>query len=111
MYARKNFKESLRIFQDVLRYNPSCIPDPRIGIGLCYWAMDQKSKAKAAWQRSLEVVSHVLHVDGNLIIILPESFRMVRTIASRFRVNQRQQKQSTQRRRKGKYVLSRNEND
>ncbi|PPQ83611.1 hypothetical protein CVT25_006296 [Psilocybe cyanescens] len=54
LYARRNYKEALRLFQDVLRYNPSCIPDPRIGIGLCLWAMDHKSKAKAAWQRSLE---------------------------------------------------------
>lgn len=56
LYARRNYKESLRLFQDVLRYNPACIPDPRIGIGLCFWAMEQKAKAKAAWQRSLEVV-------------------------------------------------------
>jgi RNA polymerase-associated protein CTR9 len=56
MYARRNYKEALRLFQTVLRYNPQCIPDPRIGIGLCFWAMDQKVKAKAAWQRSLDVV-------------------------------------------------------
>ena len=56
VYAQRNFKEALRLFQDVLRYNPSCVPDPRIGIGLCFWAMDQKAKAKAAWHRSLEVV-------------------------------------------------------
>ncbi|KAF8629881.1 hypothetical protein AX15_003240 [Amanita polypyramis BW_CC] len=55
VYAQRNYKEALRLFQDVLRYNPSCIPDPRVGIGLCFWAMDQKAKAKAAWQRSLEV--------------------------------------------------------
>ncbi|KNZ74931.1 Tetratricopeptide repeat protein 1 [Termitomyces sp. J132] len=55
LYARRNFREALRIFQDVLRYNPQCLPDPRIGIGLCFWALDQKSKAVAAWQRSMEV--------------------------------------------------------
>ncbi|KAF8971112.1 RNA polymerase II-associated protein [Flammula alnicola] len=55
LYARRNYREALRLFQDVLRYNPNCIPDPRIGIGLCLWAMDHKAKAKAAWQRSLEV--------------------------------------------------------
>ena len=57
MYALRNYKEALRLFQLVLRYNPQCIPDPRIGIGLCLWAMDYKAKAKAAWERSLEVVS------------------------------------------------------
>ncbi|KAF9527372.1 RNA polymerase II-associated protein [Crepidotus variabilis] len=55
LYARRNYKESLKIFQDVLKYNPNCTPDPRVGIGLCLWALDQKAKAKAAWQRSLEV--------------------------------------------------------
>lgn len=55
LYAKRNYREALRLFQDVLRYNPQCIPDPRIGIGLCLWAMDHKAKAKAAWQRSLEV--------------------------------------------------------
>lgn len=57
-YARRNFKEALKIFQDVLRFNPHCIPDPRIGIGLCLWALEHKAKAKAAWQRSMEVVSN-----------------------------------------------------
>ncbi|KAF8070705.1 RNA polymerase II-associated protein [Lyophyllum atratum] len=55
LYARRNFRDALKIFQDVLRYNPHCIPDPRIGIGLCFWALDHKPKALAAWQRSLEV--------------------------------------------------------
>jgi len=59
LYTRRNFKEALRLFQDVLRYNPNCQPDPRIGIGLCLWAMDDKTKARAAWQRSLEVASGV----------------------------------------------------
>ena len=56
LYARRQHAQALKLFQDVLRYNPECKPDPRIGIGLCFWALDQKSRAKAAWQRSLEVV-------------------------------------------------------
>lgn len=55
LYARRQHAQALKLFQDVLRYNPECKPDPRIGIGLCFWALDQKSRAKAAWQRSLEV--------------------------------------------------------
>jgi RNA polymerase-associated protein CTR9 len=56
LYARRQHAQALKLFQDVLRYNPECKPDPRIGIGLCFWALDQKARAKAAWQRSLEVV-------------------------------------------------------
>ncbi|KIJ58709.1 hypothetical protein HYDPIDRAFT_33920 [Hydnomerulius pinastri MD-312] len=55
LYARRNYPQALKYFQQVLQSNPYCLPDPRIGIGLCLWAMDHKSKAKAAWQRSLEV--------------------------------------------------------
>jgi len=56
LYARRQHAQALKIFQEVLRYNPECKPDPRVGIGLCFWALDQKARAKAAWQRSLEVV-------------------------------------------------------
>ncbi|KDQ14109.1 hypothetical protein BOTBODRAFT_32898 [Botryobasidium botryosum FD-172 SS1] len=55
LYARRQHREALRIFQQVLRYNPKATPDPRIGIGLCFWALGNHEKAKMAWQRSLEV--------------------------------------------------------
>lgn len=57
LYARRQYPQALRLFQTVLKHKPNCSPDPRIGIGLCLWAMDQKEKAKMAWERSLEVVS------------------------------------------------------
>lgn len=57
LYARRQFPPALKLFQTVLKLNPRCLPDPRIGIGLCLWAMDHKAMAKAAWQRSAEVVS------------------------------------------------------
>ena len=31
-------------------------PDPRIGIGQCFWHLKMKSDALAAWQRALELV-------------------------------------------------------
>ncbi|KAJ7467095.1 RNA polymerase II-associated protein [Mycena latifolia] len=55
LYAQRNFLESLKTFRRVLELNPRCLPDPRIGIGLCLWALGHKEKAKAAWQRSLDV--------------------------------------------------------
>ncbi|TDL26025.1 TPR-like protein [Rickenella mellea] len=54
-YSRRQFPQALKLFQQVLTLSPYSSPDPRIGIGLCLWAMDHKVKAKAAWQRSLEV--------------------------------------------------------
>ncbi|KAL6301253.1 RNA polymerase II-associated protein [Sparassis latifolia] len=55
LYARRQFAQALKLFQTVLKLNPRCVPDPRIGIGLCLWAMDHKERAKVAWQRSVEV--------------------------------------------------------
>ncbi|KAI0688182.1 RNA polymerase II-associated protein [Cytidiella melzeri] len=55
LYARRQYPQALRQFQGVLKHSPNCDPDPRIGIGLCLWAMDHKEKAKMAWERSLEV--------------------------------------------------------
>ncbi|KAI0044199.1 RNA polymerase II-associated protein [Auriscalpium vulgare] len=55
LYARRQYGAALKIFQQVLQLNPHCLPDPRIGIGLCFWAMNHREQAKAAWQRSAEV--------------------------------------------------------
>ncbi|KAK7056429.1 protein required for normal CLN1 and CLN2 G1 cyclin expression [Paramarasmius palmivorus] len=55
LYARRSYAQALQTFQLVLRYSPNCQPDPRIGIGLCLWAMGSPEKAKVAWERSYEV--------------------------------------------------------
>ncbi|VDB88728.1 unnamed protein product [Peniophora sp. CBMAI 1063] len=55
LYTKRQFPAALKVFQTVLSLNPQCRPDPRIGIGLCFWSMNQHDRAKAAWQRSLEV--------------------------------------------------------
>ncbi|KIY52457.1 RNA polymerase II-associated protein [Fistulina hepatica ATCC 64428] len=55
LYAQRKHGAALKIFQDVLRLNPHCMPDPRIGIGLCLASMGHHQRAKAAWQRSLDV--------------------------------------------------------
>ncbi|EIW83541.1 RNA polymerase II-associated protein [Coniophora puteana RWD-64-598 SS2] len=55
LYARRQYPQALKLFQQILQLNPRCLPDPRIGIGLCLWAMDHKAKARSAWLRSAEV--------------------------------------------------------
>ncbi|CAL1706150.1 unnamed protein product [Somion occarium] len=55
LFTRRQYSQALKLFREVLRLKPNCKPDPRIGIGLCLWQMDQKAMAKAAWQRSAEV--------------------------------------------------------
>lgn len=54
-FYRQNYLAALKIFQKVLQLNPLLRPDPRIGIGLCYWFLDRKDLANQAWQNSIQV--------------------------------------------------------
>ena len=60
--ARANFSlgkyaEALEGYQEVLSGRPDLIdPDPRIGIGCCFWMLGFKDDAKVAWERALELV-------------------------------------------------------
>jgi len=57
LYTQRDPLNALRLFQRILQLNPQSLPDPRIGIGLCFWVLNSKEKAKAAWKRSLSLVS------------------------------------------------------
>lgn len=35
--------------------NPNMLPDPRVGIGLCFWQLDHRERALAAWKRAEQV--------------------------------------------------------
>ncbi|QRW15871.1 RNA polymerase II-associated protein [Rhizoctonia solani] len=55
LYARKQYREALKGFQECLTLNPKMLPDPRIGIGLCYWQLEHRERALAAWKRAEQV--------------------------------------------------------
>lgn len=55
LYHKKNYKGALKWYQSVLHGRPNFKPDPRIGIGLCFWQLKDKEAAKEAWERSLEL--------------------------------------------------------
>ncbi|CAG99121.1 Ctr9p [Kluyveromyces lactis] len=55
MYIKKNYHGALRLFQELLLLNPTLVPDPRIGIGMCFWHLKDRSMAIAAWERSAAV--------------------------------------------------------
>ncbi|KAK3369140.1 hypothetical protein B0T24DRAFT_556962 [Lasiosphaeria ovina] len=43
-------------YQEALAKMPDLVdPDPRIGIGCCFWQLGYKDDAKLAWERSLEI--------------------------------------------------------
>jgi tetratricopeptide (TPR) repeat protein len=84
LYVRRQYTPALKLFQQVLQLNPYCLPDPRIGIGLCLWALNHREKAKAAWERSLEVVRWLCLPNRRHSLILffhKEPFRVVGTTA------------------------------
>ena len=56
LFSMHKYAESLAIYQDVLAKAPDMVdPDPRIGIGSCFWMLGFKSDAKMAWERCLEI--------------------------------------------------------
>ncbi|KAL7417075.1 hypothetical protein BDY24DRAFT_357824 [Mrakia frigida] len=55
LYTQRDPLSALRLFQRILQLNPQSLPNPRIGIGLCFWVLNSKEKAKAAWKRSLSL--------------------------------------------------------
>ncbi|KAI0165930.1 hypothetical protein GGR57DRAFT_142521 [Xylariaceae sp. FL1272] len=56
LFGLGNYRESLATYQDVLAKAPDLIdPDPRVGIGCCFWQLGYKHDAESAWARSLEL--------------------------------------------------------
>ncbi|KAF2087514.1 hypothetical protein K490DRAFT_41455 [Saccharata proteae CBS 121410] len=55
-YSMGKYSDALQSYQKVLGQRPDLIePDPRIGIGCCFWQLGHREDAKDAWQRSLEL--------------------------------------------------------
>lgn len=65
-YSMGKWAEALKGYQSVLESSPDLIdPDPRIGIGCCFWQLGFKDDAAAAWKRSLD-----LHPRSKIALIL-----------------------------------------
>ena len=52
LYVRRQFRPALKLYQSVLSAAPDFLPDPRIGIGLCFWNLGEHRIARRAWERS-----------------------------------------------------------
>lgn len=55
LYQKKNYTASLHAFQELLVSNPMFKPDPRIGVGLCFWKLKDTKMAIQAWERAAEL--------------------------------------------------------
>ncbi|CUM65692.1 uncharacterized protein PRCAT00003340001 [Priceomyces carsonii] len=51
----KNYSGALKIYQQVLVLNPLMRPDPRIGIGLCFWFLKDEKMAVQSFERALDI--------------------------------------------------------
>ncbi|KAH8595832.1 putative RNA polymerase II transcription elongation factor [Bisporella sp. PMI_857] len=56
LFSLGKYAEALDGYQEALHKMPDLIdPDPRIGIGCCFWQLGFKEDAKTAWERALEI--------------------------------------------------------
>ena len=57
-FSLGKYAEALKEYQEVLTKVPHLQdPDPRIGIGCCFWQLGYREEAREAWERSLDLVS------------------------------------------------------
>ncbi|KAM0284972.1 hypothetical protein ACHAQH_001661 [Verticillium albo-atrum] len=67
LFSLGKFPESLACYQEVLGKMPDLVdPDPRIGIGACFWQLGFKDDARSAWERCLEINPE--HKVGNILL-------------------------------------------
>lgn len=56
LFSLGKYADALTNYQSALERAPQLQdPDPRIGIGCCFWQLNHKDEAHSAWQRALEV--------------------------------------------------------
>jgi RNA polymerase-associated protein CTR9 len=65
LFARRAHESALATYQKLLSLNPDMSPDPRIGLGLCFWVLGDHERGRVAWERALARVSRLItYVNG-----------------------------------------------
>jgi len=54
-FTRKDYKRSLAYFKKVLRYNPNCPAEIRLGLAHCFLKLGNMEKARLSFERTLEL--------------------------------------------------------
>ena len=70
-FSQRAFRPALKTYQQVLTLRPDFLPDPRIGIGLCFWMLGDRDKARRAWKRSMAVVRPPLSLSSRCLALAP----------------------------------------
>ena len=72
LYHKKNYKSSLKTFQELLVINPVIKPDPRIGIGMCFWQLKDYKMAIKAWNRAAQLDPE--NKNAKILVLLTEFY-------------------------------------
>lgn len=57
-FSLGRYADALKGYQEILAKMPQLQdPDPRIGIGCCFWQLGYREEARESWERALELVS------------------------------------------------------
>lgn len=76
-YSLGKYAEALDGYQKVLIRKPALTdPDPRIGIGCCFWQLGFKDQAKVAWERAFSLVSIPSFVPLDELVLNTRPFRI-----------------------------------
>ena len=63
-FSLGRYADSLKAYQEVLAKMPQLQdPDPRIGIGCCFWQLGYREEARESWERALELVNGIASPD------------------------------------------------
>ncbi|KAJ1973344.1 protein required for normal CLN1 and CLN2 G1 cyclin expression [Dimargaris xerosporica] len=71
----KKYREALASYQELLRYRPAHVPDPRLGIGLCFYKLGMIKEAKHAFERAIQVNPQELSARVLLAIMYFNEFK------------------------------------
>ncbi|KAF8978532.1 protein required for normal CLN1 and CLN2 G1 cyclin expression [Entomortierella lignicola] len=64
-FIRENYGQAMAYYRNVLKLQPDCTPNPRIGMGLCFYKLGMIDSARQAFERCIEIneqdaTAHVL---------------------------------------------------
>ncbi|KAG0333130.1 protein required for normal CLN1 and CLN2 G1 cyclin expression [Podila humilis] len=57
-FIRENYTGALNTYRNAMKYQPDCKPDPRIGMGLCFYKLGMIDTAQQAFERAVELDPH-----------------------------------------------------
>ncbi|KAF9285833.1 protein required for normal CLN1 and CLN2 G1 cyclin expression [Mortierella alpina] len=57
-FVRENYSQALSLYRNVLKMLPECHPNPRLGLGLCFYKLGMVEQAQLAFERCIEVNAH-----------------------------------------------------